>query len=160
MDDMPEPGGSAVDIAELAAELKQQRAACGLSLRDLAAETGVPFSTLARVEAGKVPDLKTFRSIVAWLGVSPERFFPTPRVRAESTPDFVALRLRRDPALSEQAKEQLTNVFSQMYATLTASTRPVTVHLRAQRAFTPDAGNLLADLLKVMENRLLAESPG
>ena len=155
---MPDPSESALDIDELAAQLKAQRANSGLSLRDLAAETGVPYSTLARVESGKVPDLKTFRSIVAWLGVSPDRYFPTPRVRTETTPDVVAHALRNDPALSAQARDQLVNVFSQMYATLTASTRPVTVHLRAQRAFTPEAGNALADALQAMESALLAES--
>lgn len=156
--DMPDPTETAIDIAELAARLKQQRGQAGLSLRDLAAETGVPYSTLARVEAGKLPDLTTFRSIVAWLGIPPDRFFPTSRVRSESTPEFVAHTLRNDPALSEPAREQLAQVFSQMYATLTASAQPVTLHLRAERAFTPAAGNLLADLVQRMEQALLTES--
>jgi transcriptional regulator with XRE-family HTH domain len=158
MQHMSDPAETAVDIAELASRLKEQRAASGLSLRQVAAETGVPYSTLARVESGKVPDLTTFRSIVAWLGIPPERFFPTPRVRNESTPEFVAHALRNDPALSDQAQEQLAGVFSQMYAALTVTTQPVTVHLRAERAFTPNAGNLLADLLQHMELALLAES--
>jgi transcriptional regulator with XRE-family HTH domain len=155
--DMPDPTDTAIDIAELAAKLKEQRNEIGLSLRQLAAETGVPYSTLARVEAGKIPDLTTFRNIVAWLGIPPERFFPTPRVRSESTPEFVAHALRNDPALSEQAGEKLAEIFSQMYATLAVSVQPVTLHLRAERAFTPDAGNLLADVLQQMEHALTSE---
>jgi transcriptional regulator with XRE-family HTH domain len=157
MQDMPDPAETAVDITELAAELRKQRAASGMSLRQVAAETGVPYSTLARVESGKVPDLATFRSIVAWLGIAPERFFPTPRVRSESTPEFVAHVLRSDPALTDQAREQLAGVFSQMYAALTVTSQHATVQLRAERAFTPDAGNLLADILAGMEKALLGE---
>lgn len=155
--DMPDPAETAIDIAELADRLHEQRTVQGLSLRELAAETGVPYSTLARVEAGKVPDLKTFRSIVSWLGISPDRFFPIARRREESTPEFVAHALRSDPTLNDQARDQLSSVFSQMYATLTAAQQPVTVQLRAERAFLPEAGSLLADLLQSMERALLEE---
>lgn len=158
INDMPDPVQTAVDIAELARLLKKQRADAGMSLRDVSAETGVPYSTLARVETGKIPDLNTFRSIVAWLGIPPERFFPTSHRRTESTPDFVAHALRDDASLSDSARDQLVAVFSQMYATLSAKAQPVTVHLRADRAFTPEAGNLLADVLQQMEQSLLRES--
>jgi transcriptional regulator with XRE-family HTH domain len=151
---MPDPVESAIDIGELAATLRTQRKAVGLSLRELAAETGVPYSTLSRVESGKIPDLNTFRSIVEWLGIPPDRFFPVARVRQESTPEVVAHFLRADSTLSDQAREQLSSVFSSMYATLAAAERPVTVHLRADRAFKPEVGNLLADLLMQMETAL------
>ena len=155
---MPDPAETAIDIVQLAAMVKQQRQSYGLSLRDLAAETGVPYSTLARVETGKVPDLTTFRSIVAWLGVRPDRFFPTPRVRQETTPESVAYVLQGDPALSAPARDKLVGLFSEMYAALTVSATPVQLHLRAERAFTPPAGALLADLVQRMEAALLAES--
>src|SRR5437660_6199058 len=108
MSAMPELSDGAVDIAELAALLRQYRTQSGLSLRDLSAETGVPFATLSRVESGRIPDLTTFRSIVGWLGIPPERFFPTPRVRNETTPEAIAQVLRSDLALSAQARDQLT----------------------------------------------------
>jgi transcriptional regulator with XRE-family HTH domain len=151
---------SAVDMAELATMLRQQRKVAGLSLRELAAETGVPYSTLSRVETGQIPDLSTFRAIVDWLGVPPERFFPTSRVHSESTPEVVAAFLRHDPNLTDAARQQLASVFGSMYAALTAVAKPVTVHLRAQRAFKPEAGSLLADLLKQMETRLTSEAGG
>jgi transcriptional regulator with XRE-family HTH domain len=151
---MPDPAQSAIDITELAATLRAHRKEAGMSLRDLAAETGVPYSTLSRVEAGKLPDLSTFRNIVNWLGIPPERFFPSSRVRQESTPEQVALFLRADSTLSDQSREQLASVFSSMYATLVAKERPGSVHLRAHRAFTPEAGNLLAEILEQMEAEL------
>jgi transcriptional regulator with XRE-family HTH domain len=151
---MSGPEDSAIDMAELATTLRQQRKDAGLSLRDLAAETGVPYSTLSRVEAGRIPDLATFRSIIEWLGIPPERFFPRAKTRQETTPEAVATFLRRDPNLSDAAREQLASVFATMYSTLTATARPVTVHLRADRAFTPEAGDLLADLLRQMETAL------
>jgi len=147
MTGMPDPPSTAVDVAELAALLRERRAKSGKSLRDVSAETGVPLATLSRVESGKVPDLTTFRNVVAWLGISPDRFFPTPRVRNETTPDTIAKVLRSDSTLSEHAREQLTSTFSQMYTMLTIKEQPVRVHLRSHRLFTPAAGDLLANIL-------------
>ena len=147
--------GSAVDLGELASLLRQHRAGHGLTLREVAAETGVPYSTLSRVEKGQIPDLATFRNIVEWLGVPADRFFPTTRVRTETTPEAVAHFLRRDPSLNEQAREQLASVFEQMYGALTATKQLVTLHLRADRAFVPEASALLSTLLQTMEAKLL-----
>jgi len=146
----PDPASAAVDIAELAALLRERRAKDGKSLRDVSAETGVPLATLSRVESGRLPDLVTFRNIVAWLGISPDRFFPTPRLRNETTPDTIAQVLRSDSTLSESAREQLTSTFSQMYTMLTAKEQAVQVHLRSHRLFTPAAGDLLASILHSM----------
>jgi transcriptional regulator with XRE-family HTH domain len=156
---MADPVNAAIDIEGLAAALRAQRKAAGLSLRELAAETGVPYSTLSRVEAGRLPDLSTFRSIVDWMGIPPGQFFPPSRVRPQSTPEQVATFLRADETLNDQAREQLASVFSSMYATLAVTSRPVTVHLRAHRTFTPAAGNLLADLLARMESELTRSLP-
>jgi transcriptional regulator with XRE-family HTH domain len=148
-------GDSAVDLSELAGLLQAHRASVGKSLREVAAETGVPYSTLSRVENGQIPDLNTFRNIVAWLGVPVERFFPTARRRQESTPEVVAQALRGDPTLSAQARQQLVSVFEQMYGALTAAQQLVTLHLRADRAYAPEAGTLLSGLLQEMEAKLL-----
>jgi transcriptional regulator with XRE-family HTH domain len=147
----------AVDISELAALLRQRRKETGKSLREVAAETGVPFATLSRVEAGRVPDLSTFRNIVIWLGVPAERFFPTARVRTESTPDVIAKVLRDDPALSDHARDQLTSTISQMYTVLAVRENPVRVHLRSDKLFTPAAAELLGNLLRAMLEKLIDE---
>jgi len=155
-----DPGAEAVDIAELAALLRQRRLKDGLSLRELSALTGVPFSTLSRVESGKVPDLATFRNIVGWLGIPADRFFPTPRVRNETTPEAIAQVLRSDAALSEEAREQLTSTFQQMYTVLTVNSQAVRMQLRSHGLFTPKASELLADLLQRMQDKLLEEHGG
>ena len=153
---MSDAGSAPVDIKELAALLRDKRKQTGQSLREVAAETGVPFSTLARVEAGRLPDLATFRNIVLWLGVPAERFFPTPRLRPESTPEAIAHILRHDPILTEHARDTLSSLLSEMYATLTSQNQTVKVNLRAHRAFTPEAAALLADLLGQMQAKLLS----
>lgn len=156
---MDESAGGAVDVTELAALLRKHRAEAGLSLRELSAEIGVPFATLSRVESGRLPDLTTFRNIVEWLGIPPERFFPTPRVRNETTPDAIATILRNDSALTEQAREQLTITFQQLYTALTASNQAVKMQLRSHGLFSPEASNLLAALLRQMQEKLLEERP-
>jgi transcriptional regulator with XRE-family HTH domain len=157
MVDHPDVTSAAVDIGELAALLRSRRAKDGLSLRQVSAETGVPFSTLSRVESGKVPDLATFRNIVSWLGISPERFFPTSKVRAETTPDAIAKVLRNDPALDEKARDELTSLVSRMYANLAMKDDKIQMHLRSKKSFTPEAGGLLADLLREMQEKLSGE---
>jgi transcriptional regulator with XRE-family HTH domain len=160
MSGMPDPASAAVDIEELGALLRQRRAETGQSLRDVAAETGVPFATLSRVESGRLPDLTTFRNIVTWLGIPPERFFPTPRVRNESTPDIIAKVLRDDGTLTEHDREQLTSTISQMYTVLSARNQSARVHLRSHRLFTPAAGKHLSDLLNSMLKKLVQEQDG
>jgi transcriptional regulator with XRE-family HTH domain len=157
---MADDAAGAVDIAELAALLRERRLRDGLSLRELSAETGVPFATLSRVESGRLPDLTTFRSIVGWLGIPPERFFPTPRVRNETTPEAIAQVLRSDAALTDQAREQLTSTIQQMYTVLTANHQAVRMQLRSHGLFSPDASDLLANLLKRMQEKLLQEHGG
>ncbi len=154
---MVEPAAGAVDVAELAALLRERRKKAGLSLRELSAEIGVPFATLSRVESGRLPDLTTFRNIVGWLGIPPERFFPTPRVRNETTPDAIAVILRSDSALTEQAREQLTATFQQMYTVLTVNNQSVRMQLRSHGIFSPEASDLLANLLRQMQEKLLEE---
>lgn len=157
MTGMSDPMSAAVDVAELGALLRQQRTQLGQTLREVSAETGVPIATLSRVESGRLPDLRTFRNIVEWLGIPPERFFPTPRVRNETTPEAVAQVLRSDSTLSKNAREQLTSTFAQMYTMLSAREQPVKVHLRSHRLFRPAAGELLANILHSMVRKLSEE---
>jgi transcriptional regulator with XRE-family HTH domain len=154
MTGMSDPMPEAVDVEELGALLRERRAQSGRTLREVAAETGVPIATLSRVESGRLPDLRTFRNIVEWLGIPPERFFPTPRVKNETTPETVAQVLRSDSTLSETAREQLVSTFAQMYTMLSVKEQLVQVHLRSHRLFKPAAGELLADLLQEMLRKL------
>lgn len=58
-----------LDIKKLVAALKSKREEEGLSLRKLAAQIGISFSTLARIERGDgEPDNNSALRIIEWLG--------------------------------------------------------------------------------------------
>jgi transcriptional regulator with XRE-family HTH domain len=56
-------------LEQLGPIIKERRGNRGL--RQVAAEMDISAATLSRVEAGKQPDLDSFRKICAWLGVDP-----------------------------------------------------------------------------------------
>src|SRR4051794_25105283 len=148
---MPEP------ISNLGAMLRARRRERGLSLRDLADQTGVSFNTLSRVERGHVPDLKNFQRIVDWLGVPAERFLESEDLSA-STPRTIARHLQADRNLSDEAATQIAALVEEMYGNLATPLPPVSVHLRAAKTFTPASGALLAEILGEMQTRLQTES--
>ena len=143
-----------LDITDLGDLVKQRRQSQSISLRDAAAGAGVSFNTLSRVERGHVPDMATFRRIAAWLGVDPARFFKPSELRLDPTPDLVAQHLRHDPALSDEAAEQIADIVRSMYSTLATPPLELAMHLRAAHTFKPAAANLLADLLQEMQAKL------
>ena len=63
---MPVP----VPVDQLGAELKRVRSRRGLSLRDVAEETGISASTLSRLERGSTPDYDIVDRLAGWLKVS------------------------------------------------------------------------------------------
>jgi transcriptional regulator with XRE-family HTH domain len=146
-------------LGELGSLVAQRRTELRLSLREASRQAGVPVATLARVEQGRTPDLATFRSLVAWLGVSPERFF-TPTERTESTPSAIASHLKMDPALSPEAADKIAGIVRDLYEALAVKERRLTVHLRAAKTFTPAAMRLFVDLLDQMQDALDSSSKG
>lgn len=54
---------------ELSLRIKQKRGGSGI--RETAKDIGISPATLSRIEAGKQPDLDTFRSICIWLKIDP-----------------------------------------------------------------------------------------
>jgi transcriptional regulator with XRE-family HTH domain len=146
-----------LDISELGGLVKERREVSGLGLRDAAAEAGVSFNTLSRIERGHIPDLGTFRRIVDWLGIDPAQFFAPPERRFEPTPDLVAQHLRHDPALSDEAAAQIADLVRTMYTSLAQPPLELAVHLRAAHTFKPAAADLLADLLQEMQAKLDVE---
>ena len=147
---------SSLDIDELGGFVKERRKVLGLGLREAAAEAGVSFNTLSRVERGHIPDMATFRRIVDWLGIDAGRFFAPAERRFDPTPDIVAHHLRHDPALSDQAAQQIADIVRTMYGSLAHPPLNLAVHLRAAHTFKPAAADLLADLLKEIQAKLNA----
>jgi transcriptional regulator with XRE-family HTH domain len=140
-------------ISELGALLKTRRKERGLSLRDLADETGVSLNTLSRVERGHVPDLANFQRIIDWLDVPPDAFMD-PGGMEVSTPETIARHLRADPRLSEEGAARLADLVQKMYGELLAHEQTLAIHLRAAKTFTPAANALLAEVLADMQSNL------
>ena len=154
----PESPG-AVAVEELGRLIKTHRG--NQSIRQAAAEIGISFSTLSRVEAGAQPDLTTFMQLCDWLQVPPERFLRSGAQRPESTVDNVAAHLFADPRLSPDAADRIAGVVRDLYAALAvrlSEPPPLAVHLRAASTMRPGVpdrlGSLLHDMHVALEKRL------
>lgn len=106
-----------VDTVKLYEMLDRQRAARGMSWRQLAKEAGVNPSMLSRLSNRSTPDTEGFASLVGWLGADANAFFTStePRDEGATTPDLEAqlvglLRSRGD--LSDTDIEQLTTLIT------------------------------------------------
>jgi transcriptional regulator with XRE-family HTH domain len=150
-----------VDIDALKVHVRQHRRELGLSLRAAAAQSDVPFNTLARVEKGDLPDLANFRRIVEWLGLAPELFFQPPRIRTENTPEIIAHHLRSDPNLTDEAARHIAGLVRELYTSLARPPQEARIRLRAAPTFKPEAARLLGELLDDMQRKLTSNSgPG
>jgi transcriptional regulator with XRE-family HTH domain len=117
-----------VNTAELGSAIRRRREQQGLSLRDVADETGVSASTLSRIENGTgKPDADNIARLAAWLDMPIERVMhhgaravsdPKPVVYYphESTPEIVEAHLRADRHLTPQTAKALSELFRVAYA--------------------------------------------
>jgi transcriptional regulator with XRE-family HTH domain len=56
-------------LAQLGVKVREQREGLGLSMRAVGRETGLSFATISRVEAGDLPDLRSFLVLARWVGL-------------------------------------------------------------------------------------------
>src|SRR5438093_4213698 len=117
-----------INTAELGSALRRRREQRGLSLRDVAEETGVSASTLSRIENGTgKPDADNIARLAAWLEMPIERVMhhvhgsatdPKPVVYYphESTPEIVEAHLRADRHLTVDTAKALSELFRVAYA--------------------------------------------
>ena len=116
--------------------MRRRREQQGLSLRDVADETGVSASTLSRIEnaTGK-PDADNIARLAAWLDMPIERVMhgglraasdPKPVVYYphESTPEIVEAHLRADRHLSPETAKALSELFRVAYAQFSDAPAP------------------------------------
>src|SRR6185369_48506 len=116
-----------VNTAELGSAIRRRREEHGLSLRDVADQTGVSASTLSRIENGTgKPDADNIARLAAWLDMPIERVMhhghrsasdPKPVVYYphESTPEIVEAHLRADRQLSPETAKALSELFRVAY---------------------------------------------
>lgn len=118
---------SLVNTVELGRAIRRKREEAGLSLRDVANETGVSASTLSRIENGTgKPDADNIARLTGWLDVPIERvmsgqpegdeskavvYFPQ-----EPTPSIVEAHLRADRNLTPETAQALSELFRVAYA--------------------------------------------
>lgn len=145
------------ELSELGKLVAAERSRRGLSLREAAADLGMPFNTLARVEKGHVPDLPKFKRLVDWCGADINQFF-TAQERAIATPEVIAEHLHADRNLTSDAADQISRIVNELYEVLVQPEEVVAAHLRAAKTFRPDAAHALGELLTDL-NRALQKEP-
>lgn len=87
----------------------------GRGIREVAEEIGISPATLTRVEAGRLPDLHTFKNLCTWLKVNPAEILGVPVHTGESldreqAPAAAAVHLRADQALPPTAASDLAQL--------------------------------------------------
>ena len=125
---------SGVDTSELGGAVRRRREQQGLSLRDVADQTGVSASTLSRIENGTgKPDADNIARLASWLDMPIERVMhhghrspadPKPVVYYphESTPEIVEAHLRADKHLTADTAKALSELFRVAYAQFSQTT--------------------------------------
>jgi transcriptional regulator with XRE-family HTH domain len=122
-----------VDTEGLGRAVKRRREELGLSLRDVASETGVSASTLSRIENGTgKPDADNIARLTTWLDVPMERILggrqsdsqegkPVVYFAREPTPEIVEAHLRADRNLTPETAAALSELFRVAYAQFSRS---------------------------------------
>lgn len=101
----------------LSSLIKEKRGSKGL--RETAQEIeNVSFSTLSRIEQGKVPDVDTFIRICQWLGVSADEFIVgADELKEISNKDRVIAHLRAEKVLEKETVNMLIKMIDVAYNT-------------------------------------------
>ena len=146
-----------LDLSDLGHLVAAERGRRGLSLRDAAADIGIPFNTLTRVEKGHVPDLPKFKRLVEWCGADIQHFFEV-QEKTSATPDLIAEHLYSDRNLPPEAAQQIAGIVNDLYQALAQPQEVCAVHLRAAATFRPEAARELGMLLDDLQEALLKES--
>jgi transcriptional regulator with XRE-family HTH domain len=91
----------------------------GITWKQVAAETGVSASTLARMAQGRRPDAGSLAALSAWAGINPSDFVNAPykATRTEALTQISTL-LRTDPNLDAQSAEAVEAIVKAAYERL------------------------------------------
>ena len=95
------------------AALDAQRAAKGLSWKDVAAQSGVSASTLTRMSQGRRPDVDGLALLLAWSGLDATQFLP--QANAPEPLAQITANLRADKNLSADSAKALESIIKVAY---------------------------------------------
>lgn len=100
----------------LGALIRTQRLEAGLSLRGLAARSGVNYSTLSRIEDGQAasPDASKLRAIALALDIDPQDLYALAGYSVSQGLPTFAPYLRSKYDLSDQAIDELESYFNML----------------------------------------------
>jgi transcriptional regulator with XRE-family HTH domain len=121
-----------IDRAELVERIRRKRDACGLSIRQAAAQAGVSASTFARVVNEKhLPDYERLVLLAQWVGIALEQLPVTSdgpdteqtdhtivHSPKETTLESIAVHLRADDAIDSEDVDLLMNILRAAYGDL------------------------------------------
>lgn len=111
-------------MKDLSARVREARGVRGI--RAVAEEVGVSYATLSRVEAGKTPDLDTFKKLCAWLKVEPNELLGV-------SPSA------KSPSSGLEFGDSMGQVFA---------------HFRAKKTMSQDTAGHLANLIQAINKEL------
>ena len=129
---MAQTGRTLVNTTELGRAIHRKREELGMSLRDVADETGVSASTLSRIENGTgKPDADNIARLTGWLDMPMERVMGARKTEDgtdaavvyfphEATPDIVEAHLRADRNLTPETAKALSELFRVAYQQFSA----------------------------------------
>jgi transcriptional regulator with XRE-family HTH domain len=132
---MSDQSKSLVNTVELGRAIRRRREELGLSLRDVADETGGSAATLSRIENGTgKPDADNIARLTGWLNMPMERVMGAQQAGTgdaslaaavhyfphEATPDIVEAHLRADRNLTPETAKALSELFRVAYAQFSA----------------------------------------
>lgn len=84
--------------------------------RQVAGETGVSASTLARMARGRRPDAASLAALSAWAGLNPSDFVNAPfKEPSREAIGQISSLLRSDPSLDAEAAEALESIVRTAY---------------------------------------------
>jgi len=87
--------------------------------KQVAAETGISASTLARMAQGRRPDAASLAALSAWAGLNPSDFVHAPYKSPQHEPMAkISTLLRSDPNLDAQGADAVEAIFRAAYERL------------------------------------------
>ena len=104
------------DVGGFHAALDAQRAAKGLSWKDVAEQSGVSASTLTRMSQGRRPDVDGLALLLVWSGLDTTKFLP--QVNSAEPLAQIAANLRADKNLSADSAKALESIIKVAYEQL------------------------------------------
>lgn len=106
------------DIARLAKAVRAKRGE--RSLREIASEVQVSYSTLSRVEGGNPPDVYNLTLIFDWLNANPADYFI---LNPERDQDALSVQLRAMQGMSAETARALMDVVRAVYGQVLEQSR-------------------------------------